>query len=85
MATANDKKKEKIFNEKPKTKKANYSFGRINVKQFLQKAPTIPRPRAPYRKYHGVSSCGASCGPAINPVNFCANDYRKAKTKKNRF
>lgn len=43
---------------------------------YLQKAPKIPRPRAPYRKYHGVSSCGPSCGPAMSPVNFCANDYK---------
>lgn len=34
----------------------------------------MPSPRAPYRRYHGESSCGASSGPANMPVIFCAND-----------
>lgn len=37
---------------------------------YSQNAPKMPRPRAPYRKYHGVSSGGASVGPVTNPVNF---------------
>lgn len=45
-----------------------------NVNLNLQNAPKMPRPLAPYRRYHGVSSCGASVGPATKPVIFWAND-----------